>query len=264
MATGRTVNRYVRAYVNGHDLSAYSNAIGPLDVDCELADFTATMADPIRNYLISKASPNAGTLTGLFDSTATVGINAIMDTAGVLRRLMVPVGIRAAPALGDPVFCGVFGQKGFNPGEANNAMIASIPFVEWDAASLINYHKPWGVLLHANSQETAANTAIGIDDTGLASTAKGGWMMYQIFASNAAGTVTLSVQDSDTNVNADFDPLANATTTAIGFAAIPCAGVIPMLPTGATAVVRQYIRWQLAFAGGMDHVTFAMAFIRDR
>jgi hypothetical protein len=260
LATGRTTRENVRVYVNGYDMSPYGRTIGPLDIDIEMADVTSWMGtDGVHNYLPNKANISAGTLKGLFDSTATVGINDVLGTAGVPRKLMVPMGIRAAPAMGDPCFCGVFGQKGFAPGEDAGAMVTSIPFVDWDAASVINYWKPWGDLLHANAEETGVNTAAGVD--GLIASSAGGWMMYQIFASNAAGTVTLSVQDSLTNLNAGFDHTL-CTTSAIAFGSVPCAGVVALSNTGAGAIVRRYTRWQLAFASGMDHVSFAMALIR--
>jgi hypothetical protein len=240
-------------------MSPYGRTIGPLDVDIEMADISSWMGtDAIHNFLPNKANISAGKFDGLFDSTPTSGLNAIMGVGGVLRNLMVPIGIRAAPAMGDPCFCGVFGQKGFAPGESAGAMVTSIPFVDWDAASVINYWKPWGRLLHAAGAETGANTGVGIDDV-VISTAAGGWLMYQIFASNAAGTATISIDDSDTNVGADFDPLTGATTTAIAFGSIPCAGVIPI---GTTATIRQFLRWQLALAGGMTSCNFALTFIR--
>jgi hypothetical protein len=259
MAVGRTTNNHTRVYINGYDLSPYGRTIGPMSVDVEPADITSYMgSDAVHNYLLNKANISAGNFTGLFDSTATVGMNAIMNTAGVARKLMVPIGIRAAPAMGDPVFCGVFGQKDFAATEDSGAMTVNIPFVDWDAASLVNYWQPWGTLLHANGIESDVNTSAGVDDN-LGASAAGGWMMYQLFASHGAGTVTLSVQDSLTNLNAGFDNTI-VTTPAIGFASIPCAGVIAIAST--TATVRRYIRWQLAFAGGCDHATFALAFIR--
>lgn len=259
MATGRTLNEYTRVYINGYDLSGYGRTIGPLNVDTEMADISSWMgADGCHNFLPNKVDVSAGTFVGLFDSTPTVGINAILGGAGVLRKLMAPIGIQAAPAKGDPCFCGVFGQKEFKTAESGGTMIANVPFGEWDAASVIQYWKSWGTLLHAKGAETGANTAIGVDDN-LGASAAGGWMMYQLFTSNAAGTVTLSVEDSLTNLNAGFGNVI-ATTGAIGFASIPASGVIAIAPI--TAAVRRYIRFQVALAGGMTSATFATAFMR--
>jgi hypothetical protein len=86
--------------------------------------------------------------------------------------------------------------------------------------------------------------------------------MYQIFASNAAGTATITVQDAAVNNDGGFALCQTLTSGAIGFADIPCAGIVALDNIGASAAVRQYLRWQLALAGGMTTCTFALAFVR--
>ena len=256
MATGRTLKRWTRVYADGYDLSGYSRSIGPLLTDFNAADVTADMGDNVRGYLCDQPNISPGTLNAIFDNTATTGLKAAMSTPAV-RNLMVPIGIRAAPAAGDPVFMGRFHQGAMQASGDAGAVVATIPFGNWEAAGLINYTKAWGTLLHAKAAETAANAANGIDDNGAAS-AVGGYMMYQIFTSDAAGTATISIEDS-VLVGGAYAALAGATTAAIGFASIPCAGIIAL---GTAVAVRRHLRWQLALAGGMTTCTFALSFVR--
>lgn len=256
MATGRTLNRWVRVYADGYDLSGYSRKIGPLKSDYNAANVSSDMGDDVKGYLCNHATITPGTLNAVFDNTATSGLKAVMSTPAA-RDLMVPIGIRAAPAAGDPVFMGKFVQNAMQASEDAGAIVATIPFGGWDASDLTNYQKAWGTLLHASGAETAANAADGIDDSGGA-TAAGGYMMYQIFTSNAAGTCTISIDDS-VLIGGAYAALAGATSGAIAFGDIPCAGIVAL---GTAATVRQHLRWQLALAGGMTTVTFALAFVR--
>lgn len=256
MATGRTTYNHMRFYADGYDLSGYSRQVGPLVWEYEEADLTAGLGDAARGRLPANCMINIGGYNGNLDNTAS-GLHAVAVSPGVSRVVMAPWGIRAAPAAGDPVFCGRFQQAGYQAQEDGGAMTVTIPWDGWDAANLIAFDKPWGVLLHANSAATAANTGTGVDDYG-AATALGGYLVYQIFSMNAAGTVTISVDDSADN--SSFAALSGASSGAIGYASTPTAGIVA-IGTGAT--VRQYLRWQIALAGGATTCTFASAFIRE-
>ena len=252
MATGRTVSRWTRFYADGYDLSSYAMSIGPLDYIFDEANLT-TLGDAVKGYLPNKPSVKIGTLNGVFDNTATSGLHVVASGAGTYRNVMIPVGIRAEPAAGDPVFAGIFMQSGYQA-SGDGPVTVSIPFSDWYTSQLIAYSKPWGRLLYANAARTSAtgvNTGTGIDD-GAAST-KGGYMAYQVFAGN--GTATLSVDDSADNVN--FLALSGATTGSVNWSTV-AGGLVAI---GTTADVRQYLRWQIAF-GTATSVTFALAFCR--
>ncbi len=154
---------------------------------------------------------------------------------------------------------GVFEQLGFQAAEQDRAMIATIPFGDWDVQSLISYHNPWGSLVHALAAETAVNSAIGYDDGAGGQTTKGGWMMYQITAVEGTGNVTTKIQDAATNTNPSFADLSGATSGAIANTAVPASGVVAL---AITATVRQFLRWQIVLSG-ITSVTFALAFVRE-
>ena len=127
MAVGRTVQKHVRFYADGYDLSGFSRSIGPLDVTFEEQP-DAAFTDELKNILPGHCSINIGQLNGFFDNTATSGLHAVANGAGVKRVVMIPVGIRAAPAVGDPAFCGEFEQQGYYPEIAENYITVNIPF----------------------------------------------------------------------------------------------------------------------------------------
>jgi hypothetical protein len=251
MSTGRTVNRWTRVYVDGYDLSGYARSIGPLSVEFDAPDLTV-LSDGVVGVLPNQAHITPGELNGVLDNTATSGIQAVLSTAGTYRKVMIPIGIRAAPAAGDPVFLGSFEQLSYKASDDGGAMVVNVPFGEYDITQVGNYTKPWGTLLHALSAATAANSDTGIDDRGSATTA-GGYLMYQVTAGD--GTATISVDDSADN--SSFTALSGATSGVIDCSAAT-SGIVAL---GTTATVRRYLRWQIAL-GTASTVTFALAFVR--
>ncbi len=255
MATGRTTWHRQRTYVGGYNLSGYTSQLGPLTWEYEEASFAA-QSDEARGYLPGRVAISPGALNGVFDNTATSGLHVVTGTPGVSRVILAPIGIRAAPAAGDPAFCGRFQQRDYKAAVEGELVTATLTFDEWDAANLIGYDKPWGVLLHALGAETGANTASGVDDN-QAATSLGGYLVYQIIAYQGTGSATISVDDSANNT--DWAALSGATTGAIAHTAMPTAGIVAL---GKTATVRRYLRWQLSLST-LTSVTFALAFVRE-
>lgn len=251
MANGRTTLYNYRFYADGYDMSGYSRNFGPLACTFdEGIDDAITYA--VKGTLPGQAAISIGTLNGLFDNTATSGLHVVMKSAGVERDVMIPVGIRAAPADNDPVFVGQFQQLGYNGEPDNNPVYASIPFGNASTTGTgLAYARPWGVLLLAKAAKTAANSATGLDQT--AQTTAGGYMMYQVFAGN--GTATIKVQDASTNSDGSFGDLLSSGSINCSS---PISGVVQLAKT---ATVKQYVRWQIAL-GTATTVTFALAFVR--
>jgi len=251
MATGRTLQKWVRIYAGGYELCSDARSIGPLIWQYDIADLT-TMCDEVRGGLPVHARLGIGVLNGVMDNTAS-HLHDLPITSGS-HVVMIPIGIRAAPAAGDPVYNGRFYIDGYESTDDGGASVVNVPFGDWDVANLINYSKPWGILIHPLGAETAVNTAIGIDDRG-AATALGGYMVYQVTAGN--GTATIKVQDAATNTNPSFSDLTGATSGVITAA----AGVSGLVAIGVTADVRRYLRWQIVL-GTATTVTFVVAFVR--
>lgn len=240
--------------MDGYDLSGYTRTCGPLEVAFDEADMTVLL-DSTKGYLPDRAQVNIGILNGVFDNTATSGIHAVAGTSGIERVVTVAQGIRAAPAAGDPCFNGQFVQGAYQASENGGALDVTIPFMGWagDASTQI-YPFGWGLLLHANSAATGANTGSGVDWPTATATAKGGYFIYHILAGDG-GTVTLSVDDSANN--STWLALSGATSGLIN----ATAGTSAIVALGVTATVRQYLRWQVTLGTALT-VTFVSAFIR--
>lgn len=256
MAYYRTnFNHWARFWVDGYDLSGGTRGFSTLN--WEFATETAgAISDTIKTGLPGIPSIDIGSVSAFLDNTATTGFHIIATGGpGVVRSVMIPVGMGAEPAQGDPCFCGEFEQKDYKADTGNIMVSATMTFAGWSTrGDTTAYSIPWGRLLHANAATTAANTAVGIDDYGDHSH-YGGYMAYQIFAGN--GNAAIKVQDADTNLNGSFGDLSGATTGNIDCSS-PSAGIIAL---GATATVKRYLRWQLALDSATT-VTFGLAFVR--
>ena len=251
MATGRTVLRNWRAYMDGYDLSGYTRSFGPLACTFEEGiDDAVTLT--VKQTMIGSANVSMGTLNGLFDNTATSGLHAIMQTPGGTRNVMLACGIQTAPINYDPVFMGKFTQLSYSGDPDNIPVYATVTMGNMtNEAPNLAYSRPWGVLMHAKGAETAANTATGLDQ--LAATTLGGYMMYQSFAGN--GTATIKIQDAAANSDGSFTDLLSSGS--LDFST-PRAAIVALAKT---ATVKRYVRFQVAF-GTATSVTFALAFSR--
>ena len=250
----RTHNKHVRVYIDGVDMSGQSRTIGSLDWTFG-AEPDMAFTDESKNILIGQADIQAGTLNAFLDND-TASLFANVSAGNGTRNLLVAIGANAAPAQGNPVFAWKFEQTSYSVEAGAGFVGASVPFGGASYASTLTYKKPWGVLLHAATAETAVNSAVGIDDVG-GSSALGGIFVYHLLSSN--GTVTLTAQDAAVNNDGGFAAITGATSGSIDASAAPKSGMIAL---GTTATVRRYLRWQLAF-GTADTATFIAAFIRQ-
>lgn len=251
MATGRTVNKFLKCYVDGYDMSGYSRSIGPLAVTFNETE-DMVYGNPIKGALPNHAMISIGTLSAVFDNTATSGPHAIFKGGLGMRNVMVNVGIRATPAQGDPSFVGQFEQLGYPMDVSDATLAVDMPFAPSGRATSLLYSSAWGTLLHANGAETGANSATGVDDYG-AQTTFGGFMMYQVTAGD--GNATIKVQDADTNSDGSFGDLVSS-------GALDCSAVTSgIVALAHTATVKRYLRWQLALDTATT-VTFALTFVR--
>jgi hypothetical protein len=254
MARGRSVPDFERLYIDGYDMSGYTIDCGDRGVEYEERN-SYCLADACKGALVGKPNWIFGPVNGAFDNTATSGIHVLANAAqGTRRNIMHLRGVRAAPAIGDDVFCAQMIQSSY---QGTNGEIAAVNLqFAHDATSTIAYGNPFGALLHVMGAETGANTANTNADNGAATT-KGGWLMYQITSITGTGTVTISVDDSANG--STWLALSGATSGAIATASAPVAGIVNL---GTTATVRQYLRWQLAFGSSATACTFALAFMR--
>jgi hypothetical protein len=248
--TGRTVAMWTRVYADGYDLSGYARTIGPLEIEYDIADMTV-MEDTFKESLPNHPTIRAGTLNTVLDSTALVGGHTVLKTM-TDRQIMVPVGISAAPALGDPVFCGKFRQNSYSGAEAGGAVMANAKLGGWIDTYSKSYDIPWGWMLLPYT-DTGVNAANGIQKGGCT----GGWFAYQLFDFTGAGTVTVSLQDSAAEGGV-YANVVGGVTGAIDTGDIPVAGAVALARTQA---VQDWVRFQVAFGGATTAVVMAFAWM---
>jgi hypothetical protein len=257
MATGRTTPKWTRLYVDGYDLSGYGRTVGPLTWEYDFADLTAQMSDAVKGGLPNLCNISPGVFNGVMQSTTDSGVEVSrIQLPGVQRDIMVAQGIRADPATGDPVFMCKSSHSGFNIAEDGGAMTVNATFGGWDASDLINYQKPWGVLLHPKGEETISGQGTQIDNG--AATAAGCYMQYQFFSGDIAGTLYV-YDSSDGGGGGDWAAITDGVSfLGASSISIPSAG-ISVLPV--TQAVRRYITWVLTVTSGTS-LTFSAAFVR--
>ena len=255
MATGRTLEKWARVYVDGYDLSGYGRSIGPLLWEFDTADLTAPMSDAVKGVLPNHCNISPGVFNGVMQSTTDSGVEVSrIQTAGVTRDIMIPIGIRAAPAAGDPVYVCKASHGGLHVVEDAGAMAINATFGGWDVSDLPSYTSPWGVLVHALGAETAANTGDGVNNGWTTTT--GGMFAYQVTSVTREEATNMVIKlQSCASADGDFADVTGATVT-IETTDVT-AGIIQV---ASSVTVYQYVRWQ-AVVTGVISVTFAMAWI---
>jgi hypothetical protein len=264
MATGRTLLKYGRFYVDGYDLSGYTRSLGPLS--CEFAE---GQDNPINSELVGawlgQATINPGTFNGIADNTATVGLHALMGTAGGARDVIWAQGIRAEPAIGDLAFMGQFRQDSYQLTPGETPVAATIKFSPTSPNTGVIIPNPWGMFLHINTASTTANTGNGTQEHHSSTTA-GGYMAYQILTAVGSGKIqaTVKVQDGAAAGTTTNDIVSTGVLD-LGSGGVFSGPVHGIVTTASNATINKFLRWQVVFGTGGDactSITFVLAFAR--
>jgi len=132
MATGRTVGtKYTRIYVDGYDMSGYTRSVGALTHGFDHNDVIA-LDDAITGAYPGQCTIGVGDINGILDNTANVGMHAKFTGSDAVRDVMVALGIRAAPAEGDPVFCAQVSQNSYQANVEDGVMPVNMSLGSWD------------------------------------------------------------------------------------------------------------------------------------
>lgn len=256
---GRTLQRWMRCYVDGIELSGYVLSVNELGIEYPVA-VHATLTDQVQGGIFETPSIKCGPINGVFDGDDS-GLQ-VLGSAGdsdTIRNVMIAIGEQDVPAEGNQVFMAALKQTSYKAVASGGLLTATLILGSPGPESAILYDQVFGSLLHEKSDETAANDQSGIDDNGSSSSA-GGFMMYHIFSAAGTGNVTLKVQDASTNSDGSFGDLASATSGAIADTDLPISGIVQL---GKTATVKRYLRWQIVL-DGITSVNFALGFVRGR
>lgn len=253
--TGRTVSKYTRLYGGtaafGLDLSADTTAFGEIGLD---ADFTenAAYSWEVKGGILGSITQTLGPINQVINSDGTtLAHDRLAGAQGTTITLLLALGIRQAPTYGTDIVAGEWELKSYVRDDTDGMVTATIQLAK--KAGVVNYPRFFGKLLHALGAETAANTGTTVVVNNGAASAAGGYFVYCLTAVDA-GTATLSVDESADGTT--YTALTGATSGAL---AAPAAGIVHL---ATDAAVKQYLRFQVALAGGASTATFVSGFIR--
>jgi len=215
----------------------------------------AAITDAVKNMLVGKGDIQAGPINAFLDND-TAGLFSGGKTQGT-RLVTCVMGANAAPVAGDAAFSWEFEDVGYMVEPGTGFVAANLPLGGASYSSTVTYCKPWGVLIHPSGAETGANTSTGVDDYGASPPSLGGIFWYHLFSSN--GTLTLSLDEADSNDNPSFGALSGATSGSIDASSSPAYDMVAL---STSAAVKRYLRWQLALDTATT-CTFACGFIRN-
>lgn len=229
-----------RFYINGYDGSGSVPALGTWGVSFDTSP-EAALSMEIKSVFKGFGNFTAGPVN-TFLAPGVAGDMHALFSVGDYFNLLAVFGTPGGPNVGDPI-CAMTMEQGEYKAEPGDGFFgANVAFPAASQRGSLAYAACWGVLLHPDRSETAANTAIATIDNGAATT-HGGLFVYHLLSSD--GTVTLSADDSATNANnAAFAALSGATSGSIDASVTPKSGIIAL---GTTATIRRYPRFQVAF-----------------
>ena len=246
----RTLPRWVRVYLDGYDVSHFLSGVGPLVWEYETAPISA-WNDNVVGAVLDRAIVTPTRLEGIFDPGAS-GLHAIMAAAGSSFVLSVAVGTAAAPALGDPVFCGVFENTSYKADPSPGMLAAPADFGGADPAELTGYESPWGSLLLPKTF-VDADPYLGGSIDNLAATQAGGFAVVHVFGGTGQSTITV---EHSTNGSSWATLLTTGQVDPD-----PAPYVLALDPTDE---VRRRLRVARFGGGGPTEVTMAVSFVRGR
>lgn len=168
--TGKTHVRYCRFLLNGANLSGDIRTVNAFGVQYDQADGTG-WSDGSRQWLAGYGTVMLDGLTALFNNkTAATGpVNpgahiALKDLGSAYASVFI--GIRAAPAIGNPTYSAAFEQGGYSTaGGGSDALMVEGSFFGSGVLPLST--SVWGVCL-ANGTELTTTTNNGSVDNGAA------------------------------------------------------------------------------------------------
>ena len=165
--TGKTSGRYARFLSNGYDLSGDMRSISAVGSRFNEADVTG-WSDSVMQYLSDNGEVLLEGFTALMNNTATAtgptaaGANVLMVTTDSFYN-SVFLGIRSAPAIGNPSFASVFESGGFTTsGGGGEAMVMQGTF--YGSGIIAPTAHVWGHALAVGTELTATGQGGSIDN----------------------------------------------------------------------------------------------------
>ena len=218
MATGKTHSRFCRLLVDSLDISGDSRQVGSIGVTHQAQDVTA-YADGVDNFTLGRQDFIFDGYQAVLSDTATTGSHIELSALEEYVTTFV-MGIRAAPALGDPCIMQELEQVSYTVSGSGDALIDAEFF---KGQTNITVVQPFGIVLENGTARTANLTGTTVPGNG-ASTANGGIGHLHV-VEVATDAMDIAIQDSPDNSNwTDIITFAADGTSLLGEAKIQAAG----------------------------------------
>lgn len=197
MATGKTNRVHFRLILDEIDLSGDAQAVGSFGSTYTEADVTG-WKDGIINFTLGHPNIFIEGFQAVFNNTANTGSHTELSAQEEYLATLA-IGIRAAPAVGDPCFSAPLLQSSYTV-DGSGPMLVSTTLNgpgQSHTHTVNSVLKPWGVVLAAGTQLSATTNGTSVDNG--ASSSNGGVAYLHIIASSG-GTWSLKVQDSANDI----------------------------------------------------------------
>lgn len=188
MATGKTNSRWYRLIVDQIDLSGDARQVGDFGVMRQISPCEG-WSSGVQHFSLGHSEHTLTGFQAVFNNTALLGSH-IELSAMEEYIVSLPIGIRAAPAVGDPAFLSSFEQVLYTV-DGTDAVLVNAEFVK--SLTDIDHEAAWGVTLAPGTSLVATTNGTSVDNA--ASSANGALAHVHVTAT-AAGNWTLKVQDS--------------------------------------------------------------------
>ena len=213
MATGKTNMVYCRTYFDEVDLSGDARSIAGFGREFDEVDATG-FSSSISYYTLGQQRTIFDGYQALFNNTALLGAFTELKTKEEYF-VSLHLGIRAAPAVGDPAWGARLNQASMNM-DGSDALLLSIIANPGAGAPATDapLDKNWGHVLAPLASRDATYTGASINNG--ASSSAGAYAILHVTSVDAGGAWTLITQHSadDTNWATLHTFTANAQTLA--------------------------------------------------
>lgn len=184
--TGKTHSRYLRMLVNGYNLSGDMRSISAFGVELDQDDATG-WSDDAMQYLAGRGRVLLDGFTAILNNEVAstgptiAGAHSVLSS-GTEVYGSVFIGIRSAPAVGNPAFSAVFEKTAYS---VNGDAVPMVQATLGGSAVLPSSLSVWGHVLAAGAELTATTAGASVDN-GASST--GGYIAF-LHVTQTAGAI---------------------------------------------------------------------------
>jgi hypothetical protein len=171
--TGKTTSRYLRLLAGGYNLSCDMRTVSSFGVTHDQTEVTA-WCDDAKQYLSGAGSVMIDGFQALFSNAPAgngldAGSHVVLSELGS-QYVSIFIGVRGAPAVGDPTFSAAFEQGGYTSSptisdavavEASFYGSAVLPLSTYVWGNALAAGDAWAVTTNGQSHDNGAETTAG-------------------------------------------------------------------------------------------------------